>query len=90
MYFTDKLIDGNSPLKKLSSIIYGISVIPSLRNLLIDYKWTKHAKKIYLLHSVRIFIDKFNISLTRELYVMPSMFFLSIGISIGKYNISPT
>ena len=69
MYVTDGLTDKNSPSKKISSVIYDMSVII----ISIDLQMDEARKKIYLFYFVDISTGKFNISPTGKQHVMPSM-----------------
>jgi hypothetical protein len=57
MNFTNRLMDENNPLNKLSSVICGISVSPLIIILLIDLLMDKGCKKNYSLHFISISIN---------------------------------
>ena len=64
MYVTDGFIDENSPSKKLLSIIYKLSVSPSIINILIDLQMNKARQKTnYQFYFIDISIGKYNILL---------------------------
>ena len=62
MYVTDGLTDKNSPSKKISSVIYDMSVII----ISIDLQTDEARKKIYLFYFVDISTGKFNIFTDRK------------------------
>jgi hypothetical protein len=69
MNFTDGFTDEKTPSKKLSSVICGVSVSPSITILPMDLLMAKAPKKIYSLYSVSISIGEYNISPTEKLYL---------------------
>ena len=73
-YFTDEIMNEKYMLEKRSSVIYGISVSPSLLNFLKALQ-TKHArqKKIICFLSLVIPSVRFNILPTGEPYVILSV-----------------
>ena len=63
-------MDGNNLSEKISYVIYCLLVI----NMLMNLQTTKTRKKNYSLHSIDIFIGKFNILSTGKSYVISSVF----------------
>jgi hypothetical protein len=62
-------------------MIFGMSVIVLPMDLLTE----KERQKSYLLHSIGISIDEYNISLTEKPYVFQSVIFF-IGMFFGEFD----
>jgi len=78
----DVIINRNNLSKKLSSMIFGMLMGPSVIILQMDLLTNKTCqKKLYLLHFVGASIVEYNISPIKKLYVISSMIFLHLLVN---------